>query len=171
MSGPATPPLAVAISGSPRFPSRSKTLAELALQLVADRGHDTRLIDLATLPADALLARAQSLEVDQAIAAVGDSRIVIATTPTYRALYTGLLKCFFDLMPQSHLAGKHCIGLQTAIAPEHALSPEYGLRPLFASLDGIPAAVLYARDEEVSDGTPSQELRERLIKLLSQVTQ
>jgi hypothetical protein len=74
-------------------------------------------------------------------------------------------------MPQSHLAGKHCIGLQTAIAREHALSPEYGLRPLFASLDGIPAAVLYARDEEFSDGTPSQELRERLIKLLSQVTQ
>ena len=146
MSGATTPPLAVAISGSPRSPSRSKTLAELALNLLAERGYDTRLIDLATLPADALLARASSPEIDEAIAAVGEARIVIAATPTYRALYTGLLKCFFDLMPQGHLAGKLCIGLQTGIAREHALSPEYGLRPLFTSLDGVPvAAVICAR--------------------------
>ena len=91
-----------------------------------------------------------------------EARIVIAATPTYRALYTGLLKCFFDLMPQAHLAGKLCIGLQTGIAREHALSPEYGLRPLFASLDGVPAAVLYARDDEFSDGEPSAALRERM---------
>jgi len=160
-------PLAVAISGSPRSPSRSKALAELALQLIADRGYDTSLIDLATLPADALVARAQSPEMEAAIAAVGEARIVIAATPTYRALYTGLLKCFFDLMPQGHLTGKLCVGLQTGIAREHALSPEHGLRPLFASLDGIPAAVLYARDEEFEDGEPSEQLRSRLGNALS----
>jgi FMN reductase len=158
-----TTPLAVAISGSPRSPSRSRALAVLGLKLLADRGYDTRLIDLATLPAEALLARVQRPEVDDAIAAVGEARVVIAATPTYRALYTGLLKCFFDLMPQSHLAEKLCVGLQTGIAREHALSPEYGLRPLFASLDGVPAAVLYARDDEFADGEPSEELRERMV--------
>ena len=164
-------PVAVAISGSPRTPSRSKTLAELALNLLAERGYETSVIDLATLPADALLARASSSEIDEAIATVAEARVVIAATPTYRALYTGLLKCFFDLMPQGHLGGKLCIGLQTGVAREHALSPEYGLRPLFASLDGIPVAVLYARDDEFAAGEPSQELRERWIKVLSQVTQ
>ena len=164
-------PLVAAVSGSPRSPSRSKTLAEFALQFLADAGYDTSLIDLATLPADALVARASSPQVDKAITAVGQARIVIAATPTYRAQYTGLLKCFFDLMPQGHLQGKLCIGLQTGIAREHALSPEYGLRPLFERLDGVPAGVLYARDDEFSDGTPSQELRERLIALLSQTTQ
>ena len=167
MNGATTPPLAVAMSGSPRSPSRSRILAELALNLLAERGYETRLIDLSSVSAEALLARAQSPEIDAAIAVVAEARIVIAATPTYRALYTGLLKCFFDLMPQGHLAGKLCIGLQTGIAREHALSPEYGLRPLFASLDGIPAAVLYARDDEFAGGEPSEELREHLAALIS----
>jgi FMN reductase len=160
--------LAVAISGSPRSPSRSKALAETALKLLSEREYDSRLIDLAILPADALLARAQSPELDDAIAAVGEARIVVAATPTYRALYTGLLKCFFDLMPQSHLRGKVCVALQTGIAREHALSPEYGLRPLFASLDGSPAGLLYARDDEFVEGVPTGELQHRLAVLISQ---
>jgi len=161
--------LAVAISGSPRSPSRSKSLAELALKLLSDRGYDARMIDLASLPADALLARGQSPEVDDAIAVVAEARLVIAATPTYRALYSGLLKCFFDLMPQGHLAGKLCIGLQTGLAREHALSPEYGLRPLFASLDGVAVALLYARDDEFAGGVPSQELCEHLAALISEL--
>ena len=160
MSAAPTQPPAVAISGSPRSPSRSKILAELTLEALAERGYEARLIDLATLPADALLARGQSPEVEEAIAAVGEARIVIAATPTYRALYTGLLKAFFDLMPQSHLQGKVCIGLQTGSAREHYLSPEYGLRPLFVSLEGIPAAGIYATDDEFVEGGPSARLRE-----------
>jgi len=132
------------------------------LKVLADRGFETRLVDLAALPADALLARAQAPAVEEAIAAVGESRIVIAATPTYRALYTGLLKTFFDLMPEAHLRGKLCVGLQTGIAREHALAVEYGLRPLFASLDGLPAAMLYARDDDFVEGTPSAALVERV---------
>jgi FMN reductase len=132
------------------------------LKALADRGWKTRLIDLAALSADALLGRGQAQEVDEAIAAVGESRIVIAATPTYRALYTGLLKAFFDLMPPAHLRGKPCVGLQTGIAREHALAVDYGLRPLFASLDGLPAAMLYARDDEFVEGTPSAALVARL---------
>jgi NAD(P)H-dependent FMN reductase len=132
------------------------------LKALAGRGCETRLIDLASLPADALLARAASPEVTGAVAAVGDASIVIAATPTYRALYTGLLKAFFDLMPQAHLRGKLCVGLQTGIAREHALSPEYGLRPLFASLEGVAVGMLYARDDEFVEGDPSKELAERV---------
>jgi len=143
---------AVAISGSPRSPSRSKTLAELMLKALAVRGCETRLVDLAVLSADALLARVQAAELDEAIAAVGEAGIVIAATPTYRALYTGLLKALFDLMPQGHVKGKFCVPLQTGIAREHSLAVEYGLRPLFMSLDGIPLAGIYARDEEFTEG-------------------
>jgi FMN reductase len=132
------------------------------LHALAGGGHEARLIDLAELPADALLARAESLEVTEAIAAVGEASIVIAATPTYRALYTGLLKAFFDLMQQGYLQGKLCVGLQTGIASEHALSPEYGLRPLFASLEGVPIAMLYARDDEFLEREPSKELAERV---------
>jgi FMN reductase len=156
---------AIAISGSPRSPSRSKALAELLLEALAERGCETRLIDLATLPADSLLARTQSDEVDEAVAAVGEARIVVAATPTYRALYSGLLKAFFDLMPQSHLRGKFCIGLQTGIAREHYLSPEYGLRPLFVSLEGISVAGIYATDDEFVEGSPSARVLEWVSEL------
>lgn len=154
--------LAVAISGSPRSPSRSKSLAEAVLHELRAHGCETTLIDLAALPAEAMLARNESAELDAAIAQVGEARIVVASTPTYRALYTGLLKCFFDLMPQGHLAGKVCVGLQTGIAAQHALAADYGFRPLFASLDGVTAAVLYATDDEFEDGRPKEALLERL---------
>ncbi len=157
-----TPLKAVAISGSPRSPSKSKALAEAMLHSLSRAGCDTQLIDVAELPAEALLARAQSPQIDEAISAVGAAQILVAATPTYRALYTGALKCFFDLMPQSHLAGKFCVPLQTGIAPQHFLAIEYGLRPLFMSLDGIPLAGVYATDSEFVDGAPLPELTSRV---------
>ena len=149
---------AVAVSGSPTSPSRSRALAELALARLAGESFETRLIDLATLSADALLVRRNDAAVDDAIAAVGDARVIVASTPTYRALYTGLLKCFFDLMPQGHLAGKLCVPLQTAAVPHHTLSIEYGLPLLFRSLDGTPVPGVFATDGEFEDGRPSAGL-------------
>jgi FMN reductase len=155
----------VAISGSPRAPSKSKTLAERLLDALEEIGCETRLIDVAVLPAEALVVREQAAEIDEAIAAVGQAQIVAASSPTYRALYTGVMKCFFDLMPQGHLAGKVCLGLQTGIAPQHSLSPEYGMRALFASLEGVPALALYATDSEFSDGEPNDALSKRLTRM------
>jgi len=157
------PPLpAVAISGSPRAPSKSKTLAELLLASLQRAGCGTRMVDVAELPADALVARATALALDEAIAAVGDARIVVAASPTYRALYTGVLKAFFDLMPPAHLAGKICVPVQTGASPAHFLTIEYGLRPLFASLDGVPIAGVYATDDQFTDGRPSDRLLARI---------
>ena len=107
---------------------------------------------------------AKAPEVDEAIAAIGKARIVVAATPTYRALYTGLLKCFFDLMPTAHLAGKLCVPVQTGASPIHFLAVEYGLRPLFMSLEGIPLAGVYATDSEFMDGRPSEGLAERVVE-------
>lgn len=139
------------------------------LKALANRGCESRLVDLAALPADALLARAQAPEVEKAVAAVGSADIVIAATPTYRALYTGLLKTFFDLMPQAYLRGKLCIGLQTGIAREHALAVDYGLRPLFMSLDGVPLAGIYATDDEFVEGEPVPALVGRVSNVAEDV--
>ena len=153
---------AVAVCGSPRSPSKSKLLAELLLDALARAGCRTQVIDLSTLDAAALLARREDAAVAEAIAAVGEARIVVAATPTYRALYTGLLKCFFDLMPPGHLAGKLCVPVQTGAVADHALAVEYGLRPLFGSLGGLPLAGVYATDGEFVDGAPNAELRGRI---------
>ena len=86
---------------------------------------------------------------------MGAAAIVIAASPTYRALYTGVMKAFFDLMPPAHLAGKICVPVQTGAAPQHFLAIEYGMRPLFASLDGVAIAGVYATDEQFADGQPA----------------
>ncbi|MEX2245242.1 MAG: NAD(P)H-dependent oxidoreductase [Dehalococcoidia bacterium] len=153
---------AIAVSGSPRAPSKSKTLAELLLASLARLGCETRIVDVARLPADALLARTTAHEIDEAIAAVGEATIVVAASPTYRALYTGALKAFFDLMPQAHLAGKICVPVLTAASPVHFLAIEHGFHPLFASLEGISAPGVYATDEQFADGAPSDALTARI---------
>jgi FMN reductase len=154
---------AVAISGSPRAPSRSKLLAEIMLRAFEKAGCDeTRMIDCAELPAAALAAREQAPEMDAAMAAVGEARIIIAATPTYRALYTGVLKSFFDLMPPGHLRGKVCIPIQTGGSPAHFLAIEYGLRPLFESLEGLPMPGVYATDAQFEDGKPAKEVLDRI---------
>ena len=158
-----TPLMVVAISGSPRSPSRSKTLAELSIQAFERKDRcQTQLIDLASLPSDALLGRGKSDEVESAISWARMSQVLVVTTPTYRALYTGLLKAFFDLMPAGHLRGKLCLGIQTGASPTHALAVDYGLGMLFRSLDGIPLASLYASDAEFNDGDPSDDLLARV---------
>jgi FMN reductase len=153
---------AVAVSGSPRAPSKSKTLAELMLAAIARSGCETRMVDVAELPSEALVARASALEVDAAIAAVGQAQIIVAASPTYRALYTGVMKSFFDLMPHGHLAGKICVPIQTAGSPQHFLTIEYGMRPLFVSLDGLPIAGVYATDEQFVEGQPIDKLVARV---------
>ncbi len=153
---------AVAISGSPRAPSKSKTLAEVMLRALERGGCTTSLIDISALPADGLLAREASRAIDDAVAAVGSAQIVVASTPTYRALYTGAMKCLFDLMPPAHLAGKVCIPMLTAASPAHFLAIEYGLKPLFASLDGLPSDGVYATDDQFSGGMPNEKVVARI---------
>lgn len=153
---------AVAISGSPRAPSKSKTLAEHLLAALAADGCETSVIDVADLPAAALLARESAAEIDAAVAACGVAQIVVAATPTYRALYTGAMKCLFDLMPPGHLAGKVCVPVQTAASPAHFLAIEYGLKPLFTSLEGRPIDGVYATDDKFLDGKPDDALAARI---------
>jgi FMN reductase len=142
---------AVGISGSPSRQSRSRSLLEHALGRLRERGVETTLIDLAELPADALLGRRSDTEVQRALTLVEHATIVIASTPVYRATYTGLLKVFFDLFPQRALAGKVAIAIATGAAREHRIVIDDGLRPLFASVNAEIAPGIYARDAEMAD--------------------
>ena len=132
------------------------------LAALAHGGCETQMVDVAALPADALVARASAKEMDSAIAAIGEAQIVVAASPTYRALYTGVIKSFFDLMPHGHLAGKICVPIHTAGSPQHFLAIEYGMNPLFASLDGVPIAGVYATDDQFVEGRPAEKLLTRI---------
>ncbi len=150
---------AVGISGSPSATSKSRVLVEYALAQLAARGAETRLIDLATLPADALLGRGTAPPISAALDTVTCARVVVAGTPVYRATYSGLLKVFFDLLPQDSLVGKIGIPIVTGHGSAHSLAVDYGLRPLFASLGAVVvASAVYGTSEQFLDGKPGPDL-------------
>jgi FMN reductase len=151
----------VGLSGSPSATSKSRALVEYALGRLAARGARTELVDLATLPADALLGRGTAPGVSAALDATARARIVVAGTPVYRATYSGLLKTFFDLLPQDSLIGKVGVPLVTGHAAAHSLAVDHGMRPLFASLGAIVVAGgVYATSSQFDDGKPGAALLE-----------
>ncbi|HEY3219184.1 MAG TPA: NAD(P)H-dependent oxidoreductase [Gemmatimonadales bacterium] len=154
----------VGLSGSPGQVSRSRTLLELALTALERQGAlPSRLIELSRLPSDALLGRREAPEVANAIQSVLDSGIVVVSTPVYRATYSGLLKVFFDLLPQDALAGKVAIPIATGGGPTHLLAVDHGLRPLLASVGALVVATgVYGTDAQFRAGAPEPALVERI---------
>jgi len=159
VSGAVSQLLAVGLSGSPASQSKSRALLERALAALRGGGAAVTSIDLATLPADALLGRTRSPDLDAALGAVGAAHIIAAATPVYRAAYTGLLKTFFDLMPQDFLQGKVGVPIATGGGPAHLLVVDHALRPLFASVGAatVPSAV-YGVDAQFKDGAVDPKL-------------
>jgi FMN reductase len=152
---------ALGISGSPSATSKSRVLVEYALGRLAARGATTQQVDLATLPAESLLGRGASPEVTGALEAAARARIIVAGTPVYRATYSGLLKLFFDLLPQDCLIGKVGVPIVTGHGAAHSLSVDHGMRPLFASLGAtVVASGVYATSSQFQDGKPGPELLE-----------
>ena len=159
----------VGVSGSPAATSRSRTLLEGALGALERYGTRATQVDLSGLPADALLARRQDPAVSDALAAVFGARIIVVSTPVYRATYSGLLKVFFDLLPQDALAGKVAIAIATGATPAHFLAVDHGLRPLLASVGAVvvPTSV-YGVDSQFRDGAPDIVLLEHVERAVAE---
>ncbi len=98
-----------------------------------------------------------------ALQAVLDAGIVVVSTPIYRATYSGLLKVFFDLLPQDALARKVAIVIATGGGQGHLLAVDHGLRPLLASVGALVVATgVYGTDAQFRAGVPEPALTERI---------
>ncbi len=152
---------AVLISGSPSPSSRSRVLLRLAGQRLAGHGVESAEIDLSTMPADALLGRRDDAVLGAALESVARARIVVASSPVYRATYSGLLKVWFDRLPADGLAGRIAVPILTGGSPAHQLALDHGFRPLLASLGAIVVATgVYAWDSQFRpDPDPAVVLR------------
>src|SRR5213594_543346 len=116
-----------------------------------------------------LLGRGTSAAVAGAIEATTRAGIIVAGTPVYRATYSGLLKVFFDLLPQDSLIGTIGVPLVTGHGAAHALSIDHRLRPLFASLGAtVVANGVYATSQQFTDGKPSRELLESVNRAVAE---
>jgi FMN reductase len=147
------------VVGNPKAGSRTLRVAQATADLLVDRlvdayelGDNTErfVVDLADV-ADALFDY-PSQTIDDLLATVATSDLVIAASPTYKATYTGLLKVFFDRYGNNGLAGTVGVPVMTGAAPIHALAPELHLRPLLVELGATtPTRGLYVTEAQFDD--------------------
>lgn len=157
------------ITGSPNPGSRLNGIVQHVEKKWRASGIETETVRVADLPADALLlANFENEAIRKAIAAVEHADGVVVAGPVFKASYSGLLKSFLDLLPQTGLQGKIVLPLFIGGTIAHLLSMEYALKPVISALGGrhILGGV-YAVDqwvERLNDGSfsLSAELRERL---------
>lgn len=123
------------ISSSPSRVSRTAALARhVADDLVRD-GHDVTELSLRALPAGALLgADTADPQIARAVQTVIAADALVIATPIYKASYSGLLKVFLDLLPQSALDRKVVLPLATGGTIAHLLAIDYSLRPVLQAL-------------------------------------
>jgi FMN reductase len=126
----------VIISGSPTQPSRSFAISSHVKKLLSTQGHQIEHINVRDLPPEDLIyANFKSPAINHALAQVNRAQAVIVISPVYKASYTGVLKTFFDLIPEKGLFEKTILPIANGGSSAHLLSLEYAFKPLFSILD------------------------------------
>ena len=126
---------ALLIAGSPSERSRSAALLDAVAQRLSVRGALVDRIHIRDLsPQALLLADFGHPTVVGAADQVARASVLVVATPVYKAAYSGVLKVFLDLLPQTALKGKTVLPLATGGSPHHMLALDYALRPVLQSL-------------------------------------
>ena len=135
MSNTGTGLQVAAISGSPSETSKTARLMDLILQRLeggALRATHHRVASVA--PEVLFRGVTRDPVLAGMIAAVEGAHGIIIATPIYKASYSGLLKCFLDVLPQFALAGKAVLPIGTGGSIAHVLALDYALRPVLQSM-------------------------------------
>lgn len=140
------------IAGSPTERSRTAALLDAVGQRLQKRRVAVDRIRVRDLsPQALLLADFGHPHVLAASAQVANAEVLVVATPVYKAAYSGVLKVFLDLLPQTALKGKTVLPLATGGSPHHMLALDYALRPVLQSLGAkhiLPG--IYATDAQVT---------------------
>jgi FMN reductase len=139
------------VAGSPTNPSRSAALLDAVEQRLELRGVEVERLHIRDLsPQALLLADVGHPTISRAVAQVARARAIVVATPVYKAAYSGVLKVFLDLLPQTALKDKLALPLATGGSPHHMLALDYALRPVLQSLGAAQIMPgIYATDAQV----------------------
>lgn len=125
----------VMIAGSPSATSRSTAVLSFLNRQFSARGLRTATLAVRDLPAEDLVyGRYDSPAIHEASALIQQACVLVIATPVFKASYSGLLKSFLDLLPQSAFAGKTLLPIATAGSPLHMLAIDYALRPVLSTM-------------------------------------
>jgi FMN reductase len=139
------------IAGSPSDRSRTAALLEATGHRLEGRGVQVNRLRVRDLnPQALLLADFGHPSVLAAQELVAQASVLVVATPVYKAAYSGILKVFLDLLPQTALKDKTVLPLATGGSPHYMLALDYALRPVLQSLSAkhvLPG--IYATDSQV----------------------
>lgn len=154
----------ITIAGSPSLQSRSGAVLEYTRQRMEQAGLGTLTLRVRDLPAEDLLyARFDSPAIKEWTASIRQARGLVIATPIYKASFSGILKAWFDLLPQGIFADKVILPIATGGSPAHLLAIDYALRPVLAALGGQQTLQgVYIVDEQIQATTSSIELEESI---------
>jgi FMN reductase len=140
------------VAGSPSERSRSAALLDAVSARLRGRGPLVERLPIRDLsPQALLLADTEQRTVRAAIDMVNRASALVIATPVYKAAYSGVLKVFLDLLPQTAFKDKLVLPLATGGSPNHMLALDYALRPVLQSLGArhiLPG--VYATDSQVT---------------------
>lgn len=140
------------VAGSPSERSRSAALLDAVSERLQRRGVHVQRLQIRDLsPQALLLGDTAHRTVSRAIDQVARATAIVVSTPVYKAAYSGVLKVFLDLLPQTALKAKLVLPLATGGSPHHMLALDYALRPVLQSLAArhiLPG--VYATDAQVT---------------------
>jgi FMN reductase len=142
----------LAISGNPRPASRTHRLAvTLATEITrALPGASLGRIELAELGSRVL--EPDDAAAQAAVTQVLEADILVLSSPTYKASYTGLLKSFLDRFGNQGLAGKSAVPIMLGGLPSHQLAVNVHFSPLLLELGAtVPAGGLFVLESEVEE--------------------
>lgn len=153
------------IAGSPTEPSRSAALLEVVGRQLEAQGAAVARLAVREVNAQALLhADFSHPDIEAAAAQVAQAEVIVMATPVYKAAYSGVLKAWLDLLPQTALQGKTVLPLATGGSPHHMLVLDYALRPVLQSLGARHVlAGIYATDTQVQQ--PPQSMPDGPVQL------
>lgn len=123
------------ISGSPASPSRTSAIAAFISTVLNSKKNKLEILSLRELPAEALVhAQFNDPEIRRIQKSIEESEALIVVSPVYKASYPGILKSFFDLLPERGLEGKKVLPIVSGGSIAHLLSLEFVFKPLFSIL-------------------------------------
>jgi FMN reductase len=160
LNGANRPLRLVAVSGNPRPQSRTHALAvTLTTELARARPAVGHLCGQTSTVSEIELAGLGSrvLEPDDAAAQAAvtqvlEADILVISSPTYKASYSGLLKSFLDRIGHQGLTGKSAVPIMLGGLPSHQLAVNLHFAPLLLELGAkVPAGGLFVLESEVGD--------------------
>ncbi|MCP1311590.1 NADPH-dependent FMN reductase [Paenibacillus tyrfis] len=123
------------ISGSPFTSSRLEGVLDLLSDALKEAGAKLNWIPVAAIPPEDLIyAKFNSPAIMEANQFIQNSDAVVVATPVYKASYSGVLKTFLDLIPESGLEHKVTLPVAVGGTIAHLLAIENSLKPVLSVL-------------------------------------